>query len=158
MQRGILILILALLLAGTAFCGFRWFAGREARAMSQSVDGEMAWLRREFNLSDEQFSRVAALHEAYRPKCDALCAAVVAANAKLDAVIDQSRQVTPTVAAALKDVAAVEDDCHRAMLAHLYAVSAEMNPDAARRYVAMMKPRIVQSAAAHHRAMTAERH
>lgn len=140
MRRGIFILILALLLAGTAFCGYRWLAGREERA-----DGEMEWLRREFNLSDEQFARVAALHEAYRPKCDALCAAVVEAHTKLDATIDESRKVTPAVAAALKDVARVEEDCHLAMLAHLYAVSAEMSPPSARRYLAMMKPRIIQS-------------
>lgn len=154
MRHGIFILILALLLAGTAFCGCRWFAGREARAMSERADGEMEWLRREFDLSDDQFARVAALHEAYRPKCDELCAAVVAANSKLDAAIDESRDVTPAVAAALKDVATVEEDCHRAMLAHIYAVSAEMSPPSAQRYLAMMKPRIIRSPEMLHRTVT----
>ncbi len=154
MKRGIFILILALALVGTAFCGYRWLAEREALAVAEREDAEMEWLRREFKLDDGEFSRVAALHDAYRPKCDALCAAVIEANARLDAAISDSREVTPVVTAALEEAVEVEEKCRSAMLAHLYAVSAEMEPEAGERYIAMMKPRIVQSAEAHHRAMT----
>lgn len=158
MRRGIFILILALLLAATAFCGYRWLTGRNAQSMAAHADDEMEWLRREFALNEEEFSRVSALHEAYQPKCDALCAAVVAANAKLDAVVGDNREVTPAVTAALQEAAKVEEECRRAILAHVYAVGAEMRPEAARRYLAMMKPRIVRSAEAHHRAMTLGQH
>ncbi len=121
-------------------------------------NAELEWLRREFELDEEEYSRIAALHEAYRPKCDALCAAVVKANAKLDAAIDANRKVTPEVVAALRNACELEHECRRAMLDHVYAVSAEMKPETAERYIRMMKPRIVRSAEMHLRAMTLERH
>ena len=157
MRRGVFVFIVAVLLATSLFCGYRWFACREARALAAKADAEMEWLRREFELNDEEFSRVAALHEAYRPKCDALCRAVVEANAKLHAAMSDSPGITPEVASALQNASESEQECRRALLGHIYAVSAEMKPDAAGRYMAMMKPRIVRSAETHHRTMTSER-
>ncbi len=157
MKRGVYILIFALLLATTAFCGYRWLADRDSQTTAARADDEMEWLRREFALGDEEFGRIAAMHADYRPKCDALCAAVVAANSKLDAAIDENGEFAPAVATALREVSEVEEECRRTMLGHIYAVSAEMKPEAGRRYIAMMKPRIVQSAEAHHRTMTLER-
>ncbi len=158
MRRGVFIFILALLLAAAAFCGYRYFACREALGLLAQENGELEWFRREFELDEEEFSRIAALHEAYGPKCDALCAAVAEANAKLDAAIESHREITPEVLAALRDAFQVEHECRRALLGHVYAVSAEMKSEAAERYMSMMKPRIVRSAGTHHRTMTSERH
>ncbi len=158
MRRGIFILISALLLTAAAFYGYRQFAARNALEMAARSNAELEWLRREFDLNEEEFLRIADLHKAYGPKCDVLCAAVVEANAKLDAAIDANRGMTPEVAAALQNAAEVEHECRRALLDHVYSVGSEMKPEAAKRYRDMMKPRIVRSAEMHHRTMTSEPH
>jgi AcrR family transcriptional regulator len=158
MRRGIFIFVFALMLAASAFSVYRHFSGREALVLSGRENAELEWLRQEFKLDEEEFSRIAALHEAYGPKCNALCAAVVEANARLGSAMEVNRRITPEITAALRHTVDVEHECRRALLEHVYSVSAEMKPEAARRYISMMKPRIVRSAEMHHRAMTSELH
>jgi hypothetical protein len=158
MRRGILILILALLLAAAVFCVYRHFAGREALVIFTHENAELEWFRREFDLNEEEFSRIAALHWKYGRKCDALCAKVVEANTKLEAAIVANRRMTPAVTAALRDAFEVEYQCRLALLDHIYSVCSEMKPGAAKRYRDMMMPRIVLSAERHHRMVTSERH
>ena len=158
MQRGILILVFGLLLAATTFCGYRYFACRDAMELFAGKNVELEWLRREFELNEEEFFRIAALHEEYSPKCDALCAAVVEANEKLATAIDTNRGMTPEVTAALRNAFEVEHECRRALLDHIYSVSSVMKPGAAERYMDMMKPRVVRSAETPHQTMTSQRH
>lgn len=112
--------------------------------MMSKPAGEMDWLRSEFNLTDGQFAKIKALHEAYQPKCAQMCQRIMEANANLDQLISTNKTVTPQVAAALKQCAAVQEDCHQAMMGHIYAVSAEMSPASAERYLQMMKKWIVE--------------
>ena len=58
--------------------------------------------------------------------------------------------MTPELQAALNEYAAVQIECREALLAHVYAVSAEMNSDCGARYLHMMKASIVQPAGLHH--------
>lgn len=144
MKKSVFILLLAV---ASAFGGYWIYYGcatMPGRAMLTQPGGEMEWLRREYHLTDAQFARIQEKHREYTPKCDVMCGKIAKANARLDQLIGANKAVTPEVAAALKVSAAVQEECHQAMLGHIYAVSAEMSPEDGARYLQMMKGRIIQ--------------
>jgi len=148
-KRGLLILLLA---AATACAGY-WIYYRYVTAperwMSTEANGEMEWLRREYHLSDAQFTRIEEMHREYAPKCDLMCEKIAKANARLDQFILANKTETPEVEAAMRDCLAVQGECRQALLAHVYAVSAEMSPVDGTRYREMMKSRIVEPGVSH---------
>jgi hypothetical protein len=129
-----------------AFCGTNFFGTRDLREIAKAPNGELQWLRREFHLSDAQFAKIATLHSAYTPVCDEMCRRIMEANSKLDRLVSENREVTPEVEAAIREVGSVQDDCHRQMLAHIYQVSAQMNPADGQNYLRLMKSRVIQPA------------
>jgi hypothetical protein len=129
-----------------AFCGTNFFGTRDLREIANAPNGELQWLRREFHLSDAQFAKIATLHSAYTPVCDEMCRRIMEANSKLDRLVSENREVTPEVEAAIREVGSVQDDCHRQMLAHIYQVSAQMNPADGQNYLRLMKSRVIQPA------------
>ncbi len=139
-------MLFAALGSGLAYCVYFYCATQPAHAMLKQPQGEMEWLRREFNLTDVQFDKIKALHEGYRPKCDLMCKRIAEANAKLDSLIQNNQALTPEIEAAVANCSEVQQECREAMLAHIYSVSGEMSPASARRYLDMMKPRMSQTA------------
>jgi hypothetical protein len=127
-----------------AFWLCTFFGTADLRSVSLGRDAELIWLRREFHLTDAQFQRIQALHAAYVGKCDLMCQRIMDANAVLDAAISRNRRVTPEVQQAMAEAARVQQDCRQSMLAHVYEVSAQMDPSSAARYLQMMKQRIIQ--------------
>jgi septal ring factor EnvC (AmiA/AmiB activator) len=147
--KGLLILAIAVVVSiGGSIVYFRT-ATAPTSAMLDQPAGELEWLRREFQLSDEQFARVRAKHQEYAPKCERMCAQIADANKRLDELIKSNKAVTPEVEAALHHSAQVQEECRRAMLGHVYAVGGEMSPDHGARYLAMMKARLVQPGHTH---------
>ena len=127
-----------------AFWLCTFFGTTDMRSVSSDRNSELVWLRREFHLTDEQFQRIQALHTAYAGKCDLMCQRIMKANAALDAVISRNKRVTPEIQQAMDEVARVQQDCQQSMLAHVYEVSAQMDPSSAREYLQMMKHKIIQ--------------
>jgi hypothetical protein len=127
-----------------AFWLCTFFGTRDLRSVSSNRDAELVWLRREFHLNDAQFQRIQALQTAYAGKCDLMCQRIMNANAVLDAAISRNRQVTPEIQQAMGEVARVQQECQQSMLAHVYEVSEQMNPNSAEQYLKMMKQRIIQ--------------
>lgn len=144
MKRGLLILAACLAIAAVGYGVYYRGATASARAMLARSDGEMEWLRQEFHLSDAQFAKVEALHAAYVPKCDEMCRKIAEANARLEELVSQAHQLSPEIAAAFDRATAVQADCRKQMLAHIYEVSAQMDPVQGRRYFALMKGRVIQ--------------
>ena len=144
MKKSLFILLLALASAVGGYWIYDGCATMPGRAMLAQRGGEMEWLRREYHLTDAQFARIEAKHREYTPKCDLMCGKIAKANARLDQIITVSHRVTPELETALKDSAVVQEECHQAMLGHIYAVSAEMSPEDGARYLQMMKGRIIQ--------------
>jgi hypothetical protein len=52
--------------------------------------------------------------------------------------------VTPEVQQAMGEVARVQQECQQSMLAHIYEISEQMNPNSAEQYLKMVKQRIIQ--------------
>jgi hypothetical protein len=144
MKRGLWILAFALFAGVAGFCVTHW----QSHLITASHDGqtqlpELEWLRREFHLTDDQFAKVAELHHAYRPTCEALCARVIASHQKMNSAVEAGSRVSPELKAALEEHAALHVECQTAMLTHLYQTAACMSPEQARRYLDVMLPQCI---------------
>jgi hypothetical protein len=140
-----LTILFATIAAGLgAFWLCTFFGTAGLRAVNSDRDAELVWLRREFRLTDPQFQRIQALHTAYAEKCDLMCQRIMNANAALDAAISRNKWVTPEIEQAIGEVARVQQECQLSMLAHIYEISAQMDPSSAEQYLKMMKQRIIQ--------------
>lgn len=144
MVKGAIALVAAAVAGLIAYCVYFVCATQPMHAMLAHPEGEMEWLRREFELDDAQFVKIKALHDAYKPDCALMCRRIAEANSKVDSLIDESQSVTPEIASALSDVSVVQQECRQKMLAHIYAVSAAMKPENGRRYLTLMKPRLIE--------------
>lgn len=138
MKRSFLLLPLGLLVGVLSFGAVHWWMTRDTRALAAEPRGELLWLRQEFHLSDEQFSKVAALHEAYRPTCAELCRRIAEQNQRLEQAALSAVEMSPHLASLVSETGRVRDDCRNAMLTHLYAVAKEMPPAQGRRYLELM--------------------
>lgn len=156
MRKGAFALVFAVVGSALAYCFYFYCATQPMQAMLTQPDGQMEWLRREFKITDAKFAKVKQLHEAYRPGCDQMCLRIAEANDEAKALIANSKTTTPEIEAALKKCAALQNECRQALLAHVYAVSAEMQPSEGRRYISMMTARIVQPGLAHDSVVSAE--
>lgn len=149
MKRGIYILIAAVLAGAAGFVITRHQCDCTMPVEVRMHDGssqlpELAWLQHEFQLADDQFAQVAALHLAYRPTCEMLCAKVVTSQAKVKQLAGAGTEVTPELKAALQDLGTLHGECQTAMLAHLYQTAACMSPTQAKRYLDAMLPQVIE--------------
>ena len=146
--RSLFVAVAILFAAIAAGFGAFWlctfFGTADLRSVSADRDAGLVWLRREFHLTDAQFQRIQALQTAYAGKCDLMCQQIMNANAALDAAISRNRRVTPEIQQAMGEVARVQQECQQSMLAHIYEVSEQMNPNSAEQYLQIMKQRIIQ--------------
>lgn len=149
MKRPLLILLATVLVALAGYgIAYEW-ATRSSKAMLAHPDCGMIWLRSEYHLSEAQYARIAKMHEDYRPTCERMCARIAAAQEKVDALISVHNAVTPETEAAMREWALLQNECRVAMLAHVYAVSAEMPPQDGKRYLEMATARIVEPGMSH---------
>jgi hypothetical protein len=140
-MKNLIFILGASLLAGVAaFSLMRSHKASAAKGPLLDSLPELAWVKTELNLSEEQFAKVTALHVAYRPKCVEYCQNIMAAHEKLIRLTSRDREVTPELAAAIREHAEVHAKCQHEMLEHLYKTAAVMNERQASRYLQVMLP------------------
>lgn len=154
MKRGIIILVAALVVGIASYVITRQQCCCAVGATSSSHDGtsllpELEWLHDELKLTDEQFTKVQALHLAYKPTCEALCVKIAAAHRKVQSLADGGDITSAEFTAALQAQATVRVECQQAMLKHLHETAAVMSPEQARQYLAAMVPQVLNDEAAH---------
>jgi hypothetical protein len=132
---GFLLLILAV--AATAYGLTRYWG-------AQKTEDQWTWLRREFCLSDAQFSRIQALHQSYQPVCADHCSRIMALQQRMAELEQTGAKNSPDYAAAQDGWQAVARECNQATLRQLQKVAAEMDPGEGRRYLDLMVPHIAQ--------------
>lgn len=152
-KRGTLILLLASIAALIGYGVFYNCATAHSRAMLNMSQGELEWLREEFDLDNDQFATIQKLHNAHVAQCKELCQKVDANNANVLHLTAMSNQVTPEIKAALDIVAISEANCRAAMLAHIFTIAAQMPPQHRQQYIDMMTAHIAPAKAAHHEQM-----
>jgi hypothetical protein len=136
MKRGILILALGLVGAVVAFCCVYLMGTAKPRALMQSAQPELAWLKHEFNLGDAEFTRIAELHAGYLPQCRERCVRIDELNDQLSNTLANATQVTPDIEKLLSERAQMRATCQSEMLKHFFEVSRTMPPDQGKRYLA----------------------
>ncbi len=95
---------------------------------------ELEWLRREYQVTDEQFAEIRRRHEAHDVICKELCLGLVEAQKKLDVAISTSPQMGSGVAEALEAWSHQREICREAAIEHMYSISSVMEPEQAGRY------------------------
>lgn len=93
MNRTVLMLLVGLLVgagAHTVYFNFHRPVGLD------SLDGQLAWMKQELNLSEEQFSRIKELHEESSPRLRALAADVARMQAEF-AAFENTRRTSDRV-------------------------------------------------------------
>lgn len=93
MNRTVLMLLVGLLVgagAHTIYFNFHRPVGLD------SLDGQLAWMKDELNLSEEQFSRIKELHEESSPRLRALAADVARMQAEF-AAFENTRRTSDRV-------------------------------------------------------------
>jgi hypothetical protein len=139
MKRSVFILLLGLGVGAAAYGCIYSACMSPARTMERSARPELAWLKEEFHLSDNEFKRVSELHVAYLPECHEMCHKIDEQNAHLQKLLTEATNATPDIDAALVEVAQMHSACQRMMLRHFFQVSQTMPPEQGRRYLAWVK-------------------
>jgi len=81
MRRGFLILGFGMMAAIASYYCIYLAGTTGPRALLQSRQPELVWLKQEFKLSDGEFERLSKLHEAYLPQCRERCRLIRQMNA-----------------------------------------------------------------------------
>ena len=139
MKRGLLILTLGLAGAVIAFCCVYRMGTATPRALRQSAQPELAWLKHEFNLGDAEFKRISQLHEGYLPQCMERCRHIDQLNGTLSNALVTATQVTPEIEKLLSERAQMRASCQTEMLKHFFEVSRTMPPEQGKRYLAWVR-------------------
>jgi hypothetical protein len=159
MKRGALILLLGLVLATAAFSGFYYFGTASCRDLMRQPQPELAWLKKEFQLSDTEFIWISQMHAAYLPQCQQRCLRIAEQNRRLDQLLANATNMTPEIANAMAERARMRGECETEMMKHFLAVSQTMPPEQGRRYLAWVEEHIFQAGQgmeAHHHDMAEE--
>ncbi len=138
MKKAIAILVLGLLAAAAGYGAFYFFGTGSTRELLHEERPELAWLKKEFNLSEAEFARISELHAAYLPACRERCARIAAKDAELRELL-KTNTFTPAIENKLAEAAQLRAECQAAMLKHFYAVSQTMPPARGQRYLAWVQ-------------------
>lgn len=117
--------------------------GATAVALEGARGADLAWIRAEFAISDEQFVAVQALHDAYAGQCAQHCADIVAARTHRDAL--RSAAGTPAeLREAERRIVTLEAVCNDATRAHLRRVAGAMPAAEGERFLRTVEPHLAQ--------------
>ena len=137
MKRSWLILIGGLTLAVAGFaCTYSLVT---VHSPERNPKPELAWLKGEYQLTDEQYTRVCELSAAYYPNCREMCREIDVQNARLKTLLAATNTVTPEIKQALAETAQLRAKCETMMLNHFYEVSRTMSPKQGQRYLAWVQ-------------------
>ncbi|MBB5038601.1 hypothetical protein [Prosthecobacter dejongeii] len=102
----------------------------------------LEWLRAEYDIPQEAYEKIAALHQDYFVRCDEMCATMERAHRPL---IQRSRtpQSKETPSAALKREKAVCENCLENMVQHLKNVAALMPSVQGERFLKDILPEVI---------------
>jgi hypothetical protein len=139
MKKSGLILLLGLVLSSAAFTGLYYAGTASSRDLMRGSKPELAWLKKEFHLSDSEFTRICQMHAAYLPECRERCRRIAQQDVRLHELLANSTNVTPAIQNLLAERAKTRADCEAEMLKHFLAVSRTMPPEQGRRYLAWVE-------------------
>jgi len=145
MRRTGLILISGIAVALAAYFGFYLVSGARNGSLEQAPEPELAWLKREFRLSDAEFTRISQMHDSYLEGCAERCRKIDLKNQELRELLTSTNTLTPEIERKIAEAAQLRADCQKIMLQHFYDVSRTMPPEQGKRYLAWVQEQTVLS-------------
>jgi Spy/CpxP family protein refolding chaperone len=139
MKKAIVILGVGLVAAVAGYSAFHFYSTACNREMLGDQTPELAWLKKQFHLTDAEYARITELHDAYLPACQERCRRIAAKDAELKELLTKTNSLSPEVETKLKEAAQLRVECQTAMLKHFYAVSQTMAPAQGQRYLAWVQ-------------------
>ena len=143
MRRSLFILMTGFLLAVAAYAGLYFVVTARYHSMETSPEPELAWLKREYHLSDKDFDRICQMHDAYMSGCAERCRLIDEKNSELRKFLAETNAVTPQVEQTLAEAASLRAECQKKMLNHFFEVSRMMPPEQGRRYLAWVQDKTI---------------
>ena len=139
MRRPILILVSAIL-GAILLAGVSYQAAKHMSSAGLAGSGDdLAWLEKEFHLTNVEMARIRPLHEGYLPKCHEMCERIAAKQRELEEILSQAPGSNIVIRLKLEETAALRAQCQAQMLAHFREVSQAMPSDQGRRYLSEMQ-------------------
>jgi hypothetical protein len=135
MKRVIVILVMGLIAAAGGYSAVHFFGTACERELLHQPSPELAWLKKEFHLTDSEYARITQLHAGYLPNCRERCRRIAAKDAELTELLSQTNSFNPLIERKLAEAAQLRVECQSAMLKHFYAVSQTMPPEQGQRYL-----------------------
>jgi hypothetical protein len=135
MRRTAYVLLGGLLLGLAAYSVALFVGSTPCRHLHRQANPELAWLQKEFEISDTEMARIALLHREYVADCMERCRIIDAKNDELKQLLAEENTVTPAITQALQEAALLRAECQQTMLEHFYQVSRTMPPEKGRRYL-----------------------
>jgi hypothetical protein len=105
----------------------------------------LAWLKKEFHLSDDEFTRISKMHESYLAGCAERCRQIDERNAELKRLLAATNTVTLEIERVLGESAQLRAECQKQMLQHFYEVSRTMPVEQGRRYLDWVQEQTILS-------------
>ena len=105
MKRVWFILLSGLVLAVLGYCATYFAGSAPTRCISCSKTPELAWLKKEFHISDAEFERVSKLHEDYLADCAERCARIDAKTGELKTLLAATNKVTAEIERKVQEAA-----------------------------------------------------
>lgn len=146
MKKGLLILMAAITAGILAYYLSREHSSPQTNQVWLDSMPELAWLRTDLKLTDEQFSKVEQLHRDYRPVCAEMCRRISESKAAVAKLSKSEGEMTTDLATAIKNHGNVIAECKRSMLDHLYKTAAQMDEQQAKRYLEATLPLALDTA------------
>jgi hypothetical protein len=146
MKKGLLILAAAMMAGILAFFLSRGQPSAKTDPVLLDSLPELAWLRTDLGLTDEQFSKVEQLHLDYRPVCAGMCRRIAESETAVAKLAGTQGGMSDQLAAAIENHGHVIAACKRSMLEHLYQTASLMDERQARRYLEVSLPLALDSA------------
>jgi hypothetical protein len=141
MKRGALVLLLG---AAVGLAAHVVFFRLHQPADPESIVGQLAWMKQELHLTDEQFARISALHQASSPRLRALASQVAQMRAEF-AAFERTRRTTDHVdfiefAHFVEQRRSIDQECLDSTRRLVLASAQEMNPRQRERYLGIVSP------------------
>lgn len=125
-------------------CGASAFVVTHRVCTGDGKCDEMAWLTREFQLSETQAEKIKTIREKYEPVVKSNCVALTAAREQLK-VAKQSATTNPEAwQSALHEWRTLSASCADNTRNHVRSVAAIMAPEQGQRYLALVLPKIAK--------------
>lgn len=114
---------------------------REPAASRESIGLE--WLRREYQIPDDRFAQITAMHRAYFARCDAMCEEMLQAHRF--SLHPGRRSTKSEVLAAHQREKAICESCLETMVGHLRAVADLLPADQKQRFLEDILPDVLNA-------------